>query len=412
MRDAYRARRGTAIGTTCRHRYGAVSSAGGGRGVSTRARRPSRCPVTIWSRTRPPSRRAASPSTRHPTRSGRGSSRWASAAPAGTAMTSSTCAARVLATIVPKWQTSRSAISCRRLPTPGSRSGRSSRVVARPVRATPRSSRATGLERRGAESDRPGRVWPRPARSCGRPRRIRGELGVLARATRRRRTRLIERFRVRFESSGPQLPVHRAGHGLRRLRDDAAPDARDPRASAADCGGSAAPVGQPHDHPSQGQWSAGRPGHEGGARQPGRLIARGLDAVGLSPMATDTSPRIPLPSAPCPSAFEPCRRPASGASSTSRPRWTTSSASGWGSPTSTRRGSSSKPASRACARAGRTTPATSGRSSCAGRWLAIWRPLRRRLRSGHRDPRHGRRLGGGGSRAPRDLRPGRRGHPP
>ena len=81
-----------------------------------------------------------------------------------------------------------------------------------------------------------------------------------------------------------------------------------------------------------------------------------------------------------------CRRRASAASSTSRPRWTTSSAWGWGSPTSTRRGSSSKPASRACARAGRTTPATSGRSSCDGRSPATSRhatasPTIRRPRS-------------------------------
>ena len=42
------------------------------------------------------------------------------------------------------------------------------------------------------------------------------------------------------------------------------------------------------------------------------------------------------PSASCPSACDPCRRRGSAASSTSRRRWTTSSASGWGSPTSTR----------------------------------------------------------------------------
>ena len=76
------------------------------------------------------------------------------------------------------------------------------------------------------------------------------------------------------------------------------------------------------------------------------------------------------PTASWRSACGPCRRPASAASSTSRRRWTTSSASGWGSPTSTRRGSSSRPASRACARAGRTTRATSGRSSCGARCRA------------------------------------------
>ena len=40
------------------------------------------------------------------------------------------------------------------------------------------------------------------------------------------------------------------------------------------------------------------------------------------------------------------------------------------------------------------------------------RPLRRPLRPGDRDPGHGRCLGGGRPRPPRDLRPGRRGHPP
>ena len=67
------------------------------------------------------------------------------------------------------------------------------------------------------------------------------------------------------------------------------------------------------------------------------------------------------------SASAPCRRRASAGSSTSSPRWTTSSASGWGSPTSTPRARSSRRASRACARAGPTTPRTSAPSSSGGR---------------------------------------------
>ena len=107
------------------------------------------------------------------------------------------------------------------------------------------------------------------------------------------------------------------------------------------------------------------------------------------------------------------RRPASAASSTSSRRWTTSSASGWGSRTSTRRARSSRRASRACARAGPTTRPTSARSSSAAR--------SRRTSSGcygvHYDPATEILITVGasearGPRAPGDLRPGRRGDPP
>ena len=109
---------------------------------------------------------------------------------------------------------------------------------------------------------------------------------------------------------------------------------------------------------------------------------RGARADGPAPPSTTPPTRQPSarrrhdrprrpgrrsPSASSPSASWPCRRPGSAGSSTSPRRWTTSSASGWGSPTSTRRGSSSRPASRACARAGPTTRATTGRSSCGAR---------------------------------------------
>ena len=82
--------------------------------------------------------------------------------------------------------------------------------------------------------------------------------------------------------------------------------------------------------------------------------------------------RAPLAERALASACAPCRRRASGASSTSSRRWTTSSASGWGSRTSTRRARSSRRASRACARAAPTTRATSARSSCAARSRTTW----------------------------------------
>ena len=135
-------------------------------------------------------------------------------------------------------------------------------------------------------------------------------------------------------------------------------------------------------------------------------------------MATETTPppvaaRRRSPSARSPSACGRCRRRGSGASSTSWRRWTTSSAWASASRTSTRRRASSRPASPACAAAGPTTPATTGRSSCAGRCRAH---LERRYDVAYdpttRDPDHRRCVGGGRPGPPGDLRPGRRGDPP
>ena len=134
-----------------------------------------------------------------------------------------------------------------------------------------------------------------------------------------------------------------------------------------------------------------------------------------SAMTADARPtRAPLAERALAAARpRPCRRRASAGSSTSSRRWTTSSASGWGSPTSTPRARSSRPASRASARAGPTTPATTGRSSCAARsprtssgcTASATTPTTEILITvGASEAR--------GPRAARDLRPGRRGHPP
>ena len=48
------------------------------------------------------------------------------------------------------------------------------------------------------------------------------------------RTRLIERFRVRFEAPATGIPRDRPDHGLRRLRDGAPPAPRHPRAGRVD----------------------------------------------------------------------------------------------------------------------------------------------------------------------------------
>ena len=108
----------------------------------------------------------------------------------------------------------------------------------------------------------------------------------------------------------------------------------------------------------------------------------------------------------------PCRRRASGASSTSWPRWTTSSAWGSVSPTSTRRGSSSRRASSRL-REGRTHYTSNHGTLELRRALSahLERRYGVRVRPGDRDPRHGRGVGGARPRPARDVRPGRRGDP-
>ena len=129
--------------------------------------------------------------------------------------------------------------------------------------------------------------------------------------------------------------------------------------------------------------------------RPDRTRCRTLDA-------DDRPPAHPAGRArPRASASGRCRRRASAASSTSRPRWTTSSASGVGEPDfDTPRVRSSRPASRACARAGRTTPATTGTLELR---RALAAHLERRYGVAYdpatRDPGHGRRVGGGRPRA-------------
>ena len=343
-------------------------------GHPTRWRRAGRCRATSWSRRRQLSIPAGSPSTRRPRPSGHGWSRWGSTVPAGTAMTGSICAGRALETIVPKLQDL--AVGDLMPMSPG---GGFEVKVLEPRRALVLFADTALIERQACERrPRPGGRPAGLAALSGAflrhdPASIHGELGVLARATRRRPDAVDRAVPGALRVGRTRLPAHRAGHGVRRLRDDAAPDARDPRAGAADARWlRRCPTVSRYDHTPRGQWSGGRvAGHERRSlhqrlRPADRL--RGPDAVGLSPMATDIEPPHPArPSARWPSASARCRRRASAGSSTSWPPWTTSSAWGWGSPTSTRRGSSSRPASRACARAGPTTPATSGRSSCGGR---------------------------------------------
>ena len=248
------------------------------------------------------------------------------------------------------------------------------------------------------------------------------------------RTRLIERFRVRFEGPAPTFrvigPIMGFGvfvmvrRQLLGIKQRAEITAVAPPVERA--GGQArtpCPRQRPIGRTGGRDGGRGRrsltpeervPHAPAGRSRPCRAGRVGLDAVGLAAMATDLEPPRPARrSRPRRSASRACRPRASGGSSTSRRRWTTSSAWASASPTSTRRGSSSRPASRACARAGPTTPATSGRSSCGGRLSRhLERPLRRPLRPGDRAPGHGRGVRGGRPGAARDVRPGRRGHPP
>ena len=86
--------------------------------------------------------------------------------------------------------------------------------------------------RRRSASDTCRRASPRPAHSCGRtPQEFAASWAFSLEPLDGGRTRLIERFRVRFDGAGPAFRSDRPGHGLRRLRDGAAPDARHPRAA-------------------------------------------------------------------------------------------------------------------------------------------------------------------------------------
>ena len=227
-------------------------------------------------------------------------------------------------------------------------------------------------------------------------------------------------------AAGPALPGGRPGDGLRRLRDDAAPDARHACARGAD-GGRAADHRQPmvieprrprsngHSSPSRtagaevvvvGDLTSGEPPPDG---SPGARCRRLADDGDRH----DPAPAPHWPTAPWRSASGRCRRRGSAASSTSRRRWTTSSASGWASPTSTRPRVIVE-AGVESLREGRTHYTSQLRDARASaRAGAPPRgALRRPLRPRDRDPDHGRRVGGGGPRPAGHLRPGRRGHPP
>ena len=83
------------------------------------------------------------------------------------------------------------------------------------------------------------------------------------------RTRLIERFRVRFDGAAAGVPPDRPGHGLRRLRDGAPPDARHPRSGRADGRRAGRSSGPRSDRPRV------KPAHGPRDRPIGRARARG-----------------------------------------------------------------------------------------------------------------------------------------
>ena len=169
-----------------------------------------------------------------PSRSGRGSSRWASAGPAGTATTSSTARPERRRDRPEAW----GAIKVGDImPThPG---GGFEVVELQPDRALVLRSdtalvqaqaeawaKRTGVEPAEASTRRPRGIGRDPGPD---PAAVLGELGVRPRAARGRPDppdRAVPRL-VRRVRHG--IACRDAGRRLRRLRDDAAPDARDPR---------------------------------------------------------------------------------------------------------------------------------------------------------------------------------------
>ena len=122
---------GTIIGTTVGTTVGITVSRTVARWRKSWGHRPARSGQDAAGRRsgrrpRPPSIPVGSPSTRRPRRSGRGWSRWASGAPAGTATTGSTCRARAPTHHPRAYPSSRSATSSRRRRTAASRSASSS----------------------------------------------------------------------------------------------------------------------------------------------------------------------------------------------------------------------------------------------------------------------------------------------
>ena len=256
-----------------------VRSAGGGRGASIRTKRPGRCRATSSSRRRPPSIPAGSPSTRRPRPSGRGWSRWASTAPAGTATTGSTCVARASTTIVPKLQDL--AVGDLMPMSPERRlRGQGPRARSSPGPAIGhRAHRATGLERRADDqTDVAGRVWPRPGAFLRQtPQEFAASWAFSLEPLDGGRTRLIERFRVRFGPSGPGFrlvgPVMGFGVFVMMQRQMLGIRERALRTAVAP----PLPSGQPR-RPTRAPRptvTSVVPGTTDGARQPGRLIACG-----------------------------------------------------------------------------------------------------------------------------------------
>ena len=260
---------GAIIGTTAGIGIGR-RSAPGGHGASIPSRRPSRSRATTSSRSRVPSRPARSPSTRRRRPSGRGSSRWATVGAAGTATTSSTCVARARRRSCPNTRPSRSATSSRRRRRPGSSFARSSRAAPSSCSATRPWSRARRQRprkpSRSASDQCPPASPPRAHSSAGRRRSSPPAGPSSLEPLDDGRTRLIERFRVRFDGAGAGVPPDRPDHGLRRLRHGPPPAARHPRAGRADGGRTARSSGPRSDRPRSNRLRPPRPADRSSSR--------------------------------------------------------------------------------------------------------------------------------------------------
>ncbi len=206
---------GAVIGTTAGITIGRDGSVVADLGRRSAARRRSRCPATSSSRARPPSRPGGSPSTHRPRPSGRGSCRWASIAAAGTATTSSTCAAGAPTGSCPSWQARRG----RRHRSRPRRTAASPSAMVEPQRALVLYRDTEVVRDEAATAATPERLPSRPARPVPAglaasgaflgttPPDFAASWAFVLEPLDGGRTRLIERFRVRFEVAGPAFRV-------------------------------------------------------------------------------------------------------------------------------------------------------------------------------------------------------------
>ncbi len=180
---------------------------GGRPGASPRMRHPSRCPAMPSCPTRWPSRPEASPSMRHRRPSGRGSCRWATDGPAGTATTSSTSAVRAPTRSSRLAGPRRSATSCRPIPAAASRSsswtpsGRWSCAATRPW-SRPR-RRPPPRHPMAAPGPGPIGVQASGAILGSTPQDFAASWAFVLEPVGEGKTRLIERFRVWYGEGSP-----------------------------------------------------------------------------------------------------------------------------------------------------------------------------------------------------------------